>query len=332
MDIIDLLQSLVSGDEWIKTLNAYKKKNKVPMRIRNKVFGAARFWPQASIPWSQLKETLTNIPVVRRGTNSYLLGSDGLQTESITPHGFNTVTPITAAELNNLKAIGVKNLKTWVDGVNMSNMRKFDVSTEALCAQAITGEISYPMKTEAGAMEVWQVDYGETQTYTFDEKLTSADADIMDVYKALQAMDEQLQSKGFGANVETLCGKDLFAVIGKLAGQSQSNILKVEVNKGSINIGGYIVTLENGSYQTYSAGSKVATKTVPADRMVMIDIDAGHTLWYASIDDIDAGMKALPFFSKVVKVEDPSGANLYNRSKPLPAVVVDAICWADGAM
>lgn len=79
-------------------------------------------------------------------------------------------------------------------------------------------------------------------------------------------------------------------------------------------------------------GVKTRVKTVDDDKMVMIDLDAGHNLYYAALDDLDAGLQALPFFSKVKKVDDPSGADVYTMSKPLPAVIVDAICWADNAL
>lgn len=68
-------------------LNNYKKRKPVPMRIRNKVFGQAIFYPSVRIPWSALKETLSNIPVVRRGTKAYQLGGDDVETQAIEPQG-----------------------------------------------------------------------------------------------------------------------------------------------------------------------------------------------------------------------------------------------------
>jgi len=50
---------------------------------------------------------------------------------------------------------------------------------------------------------------------------------------------------------------------------------------------------------------------------------------YCAIDDIDAQLAPLPFFSKAVKVENPSAWELYGKTKPFPVPIVDAICWAD---
>ncbi len=211
-------------------------------------------------------------------------------------------------------------------------MRKIEVSTEALCAQSLTGKIAYPMKTADGAMELFEVDFGETLRYKFDSSLKATDATIEQVYTALQEMDETIQAKGYGANLEVLSGKTLFARIVTLAGKNKSNVLDVKVSKGQVNVGGYLINLENGSYETMVGGTKTRVKTVDDDKMVMIDLEAGHTPYYAALDDLDAGLQALPFFSKVKKVDDPSGADVYTMSKPLPAVVVDAICWADDAL
>ena len=46
------------------------------------------------------------------------------------------------------------------------------------------------------------------------------------------------------------------------------------------------------------------------------------TLFYLALDDFDAGLKALPFFAKQVKSDDPSGYKIIGMSKPLPAVAV----------
>lgn len=332
MDIIDILRSLLAPQEWAELLNNYKKRKPVPMRIRKKVFGEAVFYPSVRIPWNVHKETLSNIPVVRRGTKAYQLGGNDLETLSIEPQGFSTVSHVSAAELNNLKALGLKNIKKFFEMLQFGVMRKIEVSTEALCAQSLTGKIAYPMKTADGAMELFEVDFGETLRYNFNRSLKATDATIEQVYTALQEMDEAIQAKGYGANLEVLSGKTLFARIVTLAGKNKSNVLDVKVSKGQVNVGGYLINLENGSYETMVGGTKTRVKTVDDDKMVMIDLEAGHTPYYAALDDLDAGLQALPFFSKVKKVDDPSGADVYTMSKPLPAVVVDAICWADDAL
>ena len=332
MDIYDIVRGMLSSDKFGEILNRYKQKKPVPMRIRKRIFGAAIMWPSAKIPWSVLKESLSNIPVVRRGTAPYREASEGVQLTEIIPQGFDVLHWISATDLNNYKTQGLKNIQSYLDIIQFAKMRKIEKSTEALCAQALTGKISYPMKTEDGALDTFDVDFGRTQSYTFAKSLLDPTATIADVFSALQEMDAKLQDKGYGDDVVTLCGKTLFAKIIDLASNVKSNVLSVTFGNKSVNIGGYEVELENGSYDTVIAGNKATQKTVPDDQMVMVDIAAGHNFYYAAIDDLDANLQALPFFTKPIKKDAPSGIDLNIQSKPLPAVVVDAICWSSDAL
>lgn len=332
MDIYDIVRGMLSADKFGEILNRYKQKKAVPMRIRKRVFGAAIMWPSAKIPWSVLKESLSNIPVVRRGTAPFRDTGEGIELTEIIPQGFDVLHWISAADLNNYKTQGLKNIQSYLDIVQFAKMRKIEKSTEALCAQALTGKISYPMKSENGALETFDVDFGQTLRYTFEKSLLSPDATIANVFSALQEMDAKLQDKGYGDDVVTLCGKTLFAKIIDLASNVKSNVLSVTFGDKNVNIGGYVVELENGSYETVIAGNKTVQKTVPDDQMVMIDIAAGHNFYYAAIDDLDANLQALPFFTKPIKKDAPSGIDLNIQSKPLPAVVVNAICWSDDAL
>ncbi len=57
----------------------------------------------------------------------------------------------------------------------------------------------------------------------------------------------------------------------------------------------------------------------------MIALDAGHSLPYCAIDDLDGNLQALPFFIKPVKTDIPSGYSLIAESKPFPLVNVNGI-------
>ena len=63
--------------------------------------------------------------------------------------------------------------------------------------------------------------------------------------------------------------------------------------------------------------------------VIMVALDAPFKLFYCAIDDVDAGLKAMPFFTKTVKMDNPSGFDLIGISKPIPVPVVRAICTAE---
>ncbi len=45
----------------------------------------------------------------------------------------------------------------------------------------------------------------------------------------------------------------------------------------------------------------------------MIAKDAGHRLVYCAVDDLEANLRAMPFFIKPVKSDDPSGIKLISE-------------------
>ena len=75
--------------------------------------------------------------------------------------------------------------------------------------------------------------------------------------------------------------------------------------------------------QTGAAMPKVA-----ANKIMAFATDAVHTLFYCALDDLDANLQPMPYFSKPIESKDPSGTKIVGRSKPFPVPVVKAICWA----
>ena len=43
---------------------------------------------------------------------------------------------------------------------------------------------------------------------------------------------------------------------------------------------------------------------------------------------LTATWKLFPFFSKTIKIEDPSGYKVISESKPMPLVSSKGFCWA----
>ncbi|HBN6292636.1 major capsid protein [Vibrio parahaemolyticus] len=334
MDIIDLFRSYTKLDVWGEFLNKQKKLKPVPMPVRNTVFGPAQLWHDVSLPYSEIKDTTTNVPVVRRGTAALVLKSEGTTVKAIEPQGFVMSHFATAAELNNLKALGMKATKQWFDSKNANMLRRVYKGIEAMCAMALSGKVEYPMKAEGGEIELEVYDYGLTEEYsaagTID--VSSTDTTISQLFKLLQSMAGKIEDNGYGSKLLTYAGRDIYARIMDIASGTNTRNISIEIAENEITIGGYKIQRMSGKYHTYVGGAKTMVDKIDAEALCMIDLDAGHDFYYLAIDDLDAGLKALPFFSKPLKSENPNGAEIIGHSKPVPVPVVAAICWCNDAM
>ncbi len=333
MELIDIIRALLGPAEFNDWLKQYSKQRSVPMRIRKLLFtGTPILYPDVKIPLSLLEDVLTNAPVVRRGTKHFALDFGKASTQSIEVQGIDLSHFMKGAELNNLKSLGKVALKQMLT-IQMNKLSETtDKTVEALCAQSLTGSISYPMKTEGGALERYEIDLGTPLSHALTTKLDASGATIMDVYTTLTAMHEKIKEKGFGDKVVTLAGSQVFNQILKLAEGSKTNLLKVEVGEGKVSIAGYVIELESGTYQDVIGGSKQVVSKVDAKKLVMFDQNANQKLYYLALDDLDAGLKPLPIYIKAVKCDNPSGIELLSSSKPFPALNMNAVCWSSGAL
>lgn len=334
MDIIDLFRSFTKTDVWGEYLNKYKKLKPVKMPVRNAVFGPAIFWHDVSLPVSELKDTLTNVPVVRRGTAAFAVMDEGTEVTTIEPQGFVMSHHVSAARLNNLKAIGMKSAKQYFELQNDKMLKRIDKGIEAMCCQALSGKIEYPLKLQNGQFEKFNVDYGKPETYSAVGVINLADpaVKLSQVFKMLQEMAQKIEDNGYGGKLLTYAGRDAFSHIMDKASSNETRNIQVSITENEITIGGYKVARLTGKYNTYIGNTNASVDKMPVDGLCMVDLEAGHGFYYLAIDDLDAGLKALPFFSKVVKTDDPSGASLIGYSKPIPTPVVAAICWCNDAI
>lgn len=321
MEIIDLLRKCFGVQQVAVLLGARKN---LPSPVRTQFFADGGQYPFASISVAEMKSIITNIPVVRRGNTAYALdrGKDALT--SIEPQGVDMSDFLSAAMINNLKMLSADGVQAYANQIMNYMMNTSQLTTEALCSQALTGAITYPMKADGGETGVYSIDYG-TPNSLADKDLSSSTT-IMDVYNVLDEMFQTLQSYGYGNSMTVAAGKDAFNLALTLADSSRSNILKVSVvNQGEINIGGYTVKLQSGMYRT---GANTAESKIQANTFCAMDTTAGAQVKYLSLDDLANGLQPLPFATTQEVKNNPSGMEIIGRSKPLPIVPVSAICWA----
>lgn len=322
MEIIDLLRKCFGVSAVAVLLGS---RQNLPSPIRKQFFADGGQWPLASISMAELRSVIVNVPVVRRGTTAYALdrGKDSLM--NIEPQGIDLSDFISAAQLNNLKVLSTSGVQAYANSIMNYMMNTVQVTTEALCAQALSGVIAYPMKAESGQLDVYGIDYG-VPTSLPDVDLSMVSTSIMDAYDVLENLNKTLQMQGYGASVSYAAGSMAFKTILKLAENTKSNILQVNVSvPGEVSIGGYIVKLQSGMHKDFD---QTMVPNIPTNAIVAVDTSAGHCVKYLALDDIENGLQPLPFATSTDKKINPSGLDIIGRSKPLPIVAVGAIVWA----
>jgi hypothetical protein len=304
--------------------------------IRELVFKRSKQHPYPKIGIDQIKKVVGNVPVVRRGTPAVPIKKGSRAVDEIAPDGIDLQDFITAADLNNMRLLDSVNVQGVINGVLDDMLLMTKKTTEALCAQSLTGEIKYPMKSDDGD-EPYEISYvGNASMPEYTGAVLSSSSTITDVIDVFDAMETLVQDEGWGGNVEVLAGKDVYNLVRKIVEtkSTKQNHVSAKMEKGTIEIGGYLIRKVNASYKGYLAGGSIGTvKEIPEKSLCMVDLSAPHTLFYLALDDIDAGLQAMPFYAEPGEVKkNPSGIEIIGRSKPVPAPVVSAICWFKAAM
>lgn len=272
-----------------------------------------------------LLDVSNNVPVVRRGTAAYPLTAGSQSITYIEPQPVELASFVSASELNNLKLIATDGIQSWVNQKIDQQRRSVRATTEALACQSLTGTISYPMKTSAG-LDTYTVEFGTPLTYTPSATWDASGASVGKVLKDLIGMANQIKrTSGYGSKMVYLAGEDAFVALADLVVNNKTNIA-AKVDGNGIALAGFDVMLAQGGYTNLSSGAW--TPAVAAKNVVAVAVDAPFRLFYCAIDDVDAGLVAMPFYSQAIKTTDPSGYKIIGKSKPLPVPAVKAICTA----
>ena len=267
-----------------------------------------------------------NIPVIRRGTQSYpLVPKDGsvsmIEVQPVSPSVF-----LTAADINNLKMLDNSGVQQLVDNQIESLSRVCRMTAEALAAQSLTGAIAYPLRGEGGALLSYDVSYGTPASVAVAKRWDDAATKIADIIKSLGQMVDAIKKTSAGTDVVFLAGFDVYAaLVDKVAALNNSAV--AQVGPDSISFGGVAkVMLLSANYTDIATGSAVSA--IPAKTVLAIDKAAGFRLIYAALDNMDAGLVAMPFYAQPIESRDPSGVKILGESKPLPVPNVKAIVKA----
>ncbi len=301
------------------------------------VFATRTNTPSARVRVDDILKRIGNVPVVARGSSALSLGGSSTTRTEIEPMPIRLSDFITGASLNDLKSLygtgderGQALVQTYIDKMILDLMHTTEMTRNALCAQAITGKIDYMMQTEGG-YERYQVAYGDGTTLSFAPAVKWNDdaCTLAMIINDLSDMEDEIRDNGLSGEVKFMIGKFAFAAISnKIARMANETRIDAKAEKGVIYLGGYELTKNSITYKDRdAAGAEVTKYEVDPEKIVAFAADIPE-LTYCAVDDVDGNLEAVPFFSKTVKVEDPSGYKVISESKPMPLVSAKGFCWA----
>ena len=267
-----------------------------------------------------------NIPVVRRGSQSYSLAPTNGSVSMIEVQPVNPSVFLSAADLNNLKLLDPSGQQTYIDN-QIDNLRRACRATaEALSAQALTGKISYPLRAEGGTYLTYDVDYGTPASVSVTKKWDDANTKVADIVKSMGQIIDALKKTAPAMDVVFLCGFDVYAALVDKIGALPNSAI-AQVGADFISIGGVAkIQLLSANYIDLTTGNAVSA--IPAKTVLAVDRSSGFKLMYAALDNMDAGLVPMPFFAQPVTTQDPSGVKIVGESKPLPVPNVKGIVKA----
>jgi hypothetical protein len=333
MDILTFIQGYLTVSTISKLIDRKQKRRSV---VFDTIFSRRT---QTGLPVVRMDEyidTIRSVPVVTRGGASLTIGGGTNSIAMIEPMPIRLNRLLTGARLNDMRTLfgdggarGQALVQAEVDRMILKLMETTDKTRDALCAQAITGKIDYQMQAESGFVR-YGVTYGSGTplSYTVTKKWDASGTGIGDILNDAISVRRKLNEEGASGEVGFLVSAEVFvSLANKIVTLPDSKRMGATVAANEINVAGFVFTLCDGSYDDRnSSGEAVVKQEVEAKKAVAWVKDIPE-LTYCAVDDLDGNLEAIPFFSKSVKVEDPSGIRIISESKPFPMVSEKAFCW-----
>lgn len=293
--------------------------------IMDLIYGNRITHPLPVLGVDELLSITGNVPVVRRGTAAYPLAGESKGITYLEPQPVDVSSFLGAVDLNNLKLLGDQGIEYWVRGKVDTQRRAVRSTTEALACQSLSGAISYPMKTDAG-LDTYTVNFGTILSQAISVKWDHADKGLELILLDLIAMGNTIkQACGYGSKIVYLAGQTAYIALAKKVLAVQDAKINAQVTEKGITIAGFTVLLAEGGYKNL-ANNGAWVPSVADKNIVAVAVDAPFKLFYCALDDLDANLLPMPFYSKPIKLDNPSGYNIIGMSKPVPVPVPKAIC------
>jgi hypothetical protein len=261
------------------------------------------------------------IPAIHRGDPSYPVDTNEkarllIEVEPISPSVF-----VSAKDINDLIALGdTESLRAFVAEKTEYLRNRVSATIETLTRQSLSGKISYPYATANGVGGTYDVELGKTNKL---KPVSLKDAAIPQIQAWLEDVYTAQASTGASGDVYILLGKQVYLfVANKFVGVSNAPV--VWEPDGMTLFGKYKIRSQGLTYTL--PGSKTVNDVLPPDGILSLDKSNTGRLFFASLDDIDANLAALPFYAKPVESKDPDGVKIVASSKPLPAPALGKMC------
>lgn len=322
----DFIKTLFTPELIIQTLQNLPKLN---LPVMDTIFSNRTQLPFSSVAKEDVLADLHELPVICRGMPSLEINNNSYEVTVYEPLPVRHSQFISAKDLNDLKALGRGSQSVWAQNTTDVMRRRYLKTVEAICSVALTGSISWPVHLAGGRFENYLIEFGTPlQLDMSGLKLWNASGvTITDSFNTFKAMRKMLRNEGYGADIELWAGEDAFEKVVALAQvHPEKSSLKVTVESDKLNIAGFLVSERSETYRNPHTEQMVPV--IRSDEVIMIAKDAGHRLVYCAVDDLEANLRAMPFFIKPVKSDDPSGIKLISEGKPFPVVNVKGICHA----
>ncbi|MCP4162591.1 MAG: hypothetical protein GY760_21195 [Deltaproteobacteria bacterium] len=320
------IRGFFSREAIIKNL---KKLPKLKTPVMDTVYSDRPQHPMALVGSDMIQQVVRAMPVIRRGGASISVKGDTGATVFYEPLSIRPNTMVTGAELNNIQVLSKSGLEIWAKN-KTDYLRKICRATaEAMAAASLKGQFVWPVQLENGTFENWEIDFGTPVSMAMSgyTKWDDSECKITHVFELLTDMQETIQDNGYGGTIETWAGKKAYGVLlGIVENHKSTAKINVKLSAKGIEVGEFLI--KRRSERNFNPKTKEMVPVVADNSIKMIATDAGLTMPYCAVDDLDAKLQAMPFFVKPISKEDPSGWKLVAESKPFPIPNVDGICDA----
>lgn len=274
---------------------------------------------QKASPFLSLEEVtgaIGSIPLTARGGQSVSIDGTGKKMNIIEPCELKPSTFLSARDLNNLIAAGdIESIQAEMTEKITELRDTVVLSSEQMTRQAFTGTINFPIHTSGGT-DNFNITLGSPH----DFKTTSIKTANL---AALQTWLEELYNKQAAissGSIVFMLGSAVYAKVCDIVVASGSTAPVIWTPDGMTLFGKYRILTCAQSYVL--PGTTTSVAILGAQEVRTIDLSNTGKLFYCALDDIDAKLAPLPFYSKPVYQKDPDGVKIVGMSKIVPAVAV----------
>lgn len=275
---------------------------------------------QKSSPFLQLDEVtgaIGTVPLSGRGSPSVSTDGVGKTRSIIEPCELKPSRFISARDINDLIAAGdTDSIQAEITEIVASLRDTVVTSLEQMARQAFTGKINFPIKTEGNTNDNFELELGKPKDFG---TASLKGANLGSVQKWLEELNTK-QCAISGGNVGYMLGAEAYEKVCDIIIAAGNAAPVVWSADGMTLFGKYKLFTMAGNYTL--PGSSTASAILGKNEVRTFDTSNMGKLFYCALDDLDARLAPMPFYTKPVYSKDPDGVKIVGMSKPLPAVAV----------